>query len=375
MNPSSKKIDSALQLIAIVVVIMTSFCTHAHELSNGYLSLHGKSNGELSGELLLKPKEIGQAAMLDINSDSKLTWGEVKAGQSRAVGYIQQHLMVKSGDKLCTMNIKPPNMRDISAQSLLVYPVSMKCNSSEALTFTYTGLMDIFPDHKLLLTVQVGDDSLVKVIDKDTAPISVIGEDGDAPTQFFEMVYQGVWHIFIGLDHILFLVATLLTVNLSRENRRWIKQVKKRHILKSTLVIVSTFTVAHSITLTATALDFFTLNSRLVELGIAISVVFTAFNNIVPMVMRLGVITFAFGLLHGMGFASVFADLQAQTGNLVISVFAFNLGVELGQLVIVAALLPALLLMRHWRIYARAIMPIASSVIAVVALNWTLQRW
>ncbi len=189
------------------------------------------------------------------------------------------------------------------------------------------------------------------------------------------MVYQGIWHIFIGLDHILFLVATLLTVNLYRENKSWVKEQSKKHIIKSTVILVSTFTLAHSITLTATALDFITLDSRIVELGIAISVAITALNNIYPIIMRLGFITFGFGLLHGMGFASVFGGLNAQSGSLVMNVFAFNIGVELGQLAIVTMLLPLLILLRNVRLYSKAIMPIASSVIAVVAINWTLQRW
>jgi len=138
---------------------------------------------------------------------------------------------------------------------------------------------------------------------------------------------------------------------------------------------VSTFTLAHSITLTATALNFITLDSRIVEIGIALSVAITALNNMFPIIMRLGLITFGFGLLHGMGFASVFGDLNAQSGSLVMNVLAFNLGVEIGQLAIVSLLLPLLLAVRNVKVYAKAIMPIASSIIAVIALNWTLQRW
>ena len=131
----------------------------------------------------------------------------------------------------------------------------------------------------------------------------------------------------------------------------------------------------HSITLTATALDFIPLESRIVELGIAISVAITALNNMFPIIMRLGFITFGFGLLHGMGFASVFSDLNAQSGGLLMNVLAFNVGVELGQLVIVALLLPLLILLRNLRAYSKNNMPIASSIIAVIAANWILQRW
>lgn len=364
-----------MRFIVFFLSVTFNFPALSHELSNGYLTLKNDSGETLSGELLLKPKDIGQAAGLDTNNDGNLTWGEVKRNHNLANDYIQNHLIIRGSETRCTVSVAHPSMKDISAESLLAYPLSVSCAFLNEVSVRYTGIVSDFPTHKLLTSVTFDEQTSVHVLDSERSFITVVNHENHWGKQFGEMVYQGIWHIFIGLDHILFLVATLLTVNLFRKNKQWVKEQSIKRIIKSTVILVSTFTLAHSITLTATALDFLTLNSRNVELGIAISVAITALNNVYPIIMRLGLITFGFGLLHGMGFASVFGDLNAQSGSLVMNVLAFNLGVEIGQLAIVALLLPILILLRNVRLYSKAIMPIASSIIAVIAINWTLQRW
>lgn len=364
-----------IRYIVFLILSTVSFSLYPHELSNGYLVLRGESNEALSGELSLKPEDIGQAAGLDTDNNGKLTWGEVITNQNLAINYIQNHLIIRDSQSRCSLSITLPTMQNISAESLLVYPLAVNCTHIGEISVQYSGIINDFPTHKLLTSVTIDDHTNIHVLDSERASITIAALGTASLAQFGEMVFQGIWHIFIGLDHILFLVATLLTVNLQRKNQKWVKALSKKLILKNTIILVSTFTLAHSITLTATALDLIALNSRIVELGIAVSVAFTALNNMYPVIMRLGFITFGFGLLHGMGFASVFGELNAQSGGLLLNVLAFNLGVEVGQLVIVAMLMPVLLTLRNLRVYAKAIMPVASSIIAVIALNWTLQRW
>ena len=362
-------------LIALFMFTLLSTDVLSHELSNGYLTLNSTSDTVLAGELLLKPEDIGRAAGLDIDNNGSLTWGEVNRHHSLANSYIQSNVIISDNGQRCALSTAPPSIKNISAESLLAYPLQVTCAKLNELTVQYTGIVADFPTHKLLTSITLNDFNGVYVLDSERTSITVSPLNNDWLTQFGEMVYQGIWHIFIGLDHILFLVATLLTVNLRRNNSRWESAPSKARIFKNTVILVSTFTLAHSITLTATALNFITLDSRIVEIGIALSVAITALNNMFPFIMRLGFITFGFGLLHGMGFASVFGDLNAQSGSLVMNVLAFNLGVEIGQLAIVSLLLPLLLAVRNVKVYAKAIMPIASSIIAVIALNWTLQRW
>ncbi|WOI38326.1 HupE/UreJ family protein [Alteromonas sp. CI.11.F.A3] len=372
-------------------IVMNASVVNAHELSSGYLTLNAGEENTYSGELLLKPDDIGQVAGLDTNGNGALTWGEIHQNQSLLENYIANVLSIRVDDSPCKISLSMPNIRSVSGDSYLVSPIKVMCKSSGTLGIRYDGIFEHSPTHKLLVNVNLAgqsgsrtqnssqssteNTSVTSVLDIDNRSVTYDAVTTSLTALFISLVYEGVRHIFIGIDHILFLVATLLTVNLVREQKRWQKEPSASRVLKHTVILVSAFTLAHSITLTATALDFIALDSRLVELGIAISVLLTALNNIYPLIVRLGIITFAFGLLHGMGFASVFADLNAQSNNLVLSVAAFNIGVEVGQLAIVAVLLPLLLWLRHFAFYAKTLMPLLSLVIAIIATNWTIQRW
>lgn len=378
-------------ILFLSLLVMNASVVNAHELSSGYLTLNAGEENTYSGELLLKPDDIGQVAGLDTNGNGALTWGEIHQNQPLLERYITKVLSIRVDDSPCEINLSMPNIRSVSGDSYLVSPIQVMCESDGTLGIHYDGIFEHSPTHKLLVNVNLADQSgsrlqsssksssdntsVTSVLDTDSRSVTFDASTTSLTALFISLVYEGVWHIFIGIDHILFLVATLLTVNLVREHKQWQKEPSTSRILKHTVILVSAFTLAHSITLTATALNFIALDSRLVELGIAISVLLTALNNIYPLIVRLGIITFAFGLLHGMGFASVFADLNAQSNNLVLSVAAFNIGVEVGQLAIVAVLLPLLLWLRHFAFYAKTLMPLLSSIIAIIAINWTIQRW
>ncbi|MBB67198.1 MAG: hypothetical protein CMP19_06670 [Rickettsiales bacterium] len=378
-------------ILFLSLLVMNASVVNAHELSSGYLTLNAGEENTYSGELLLKPDDIGQVAGLDTNGNGALTWGEIHQNQPLLERYITKVLSIRVDDSPCEINLSMPNIRSVSGDSYLVSPIQVMCESDGTLGIHYDGIFEHSPTHKLLVNVNLADQSgsrlqsssksssdntsVTSVLDTDSRSVTFDASTTSLTALFISLVYEGVWHIFIGIDHILFLVATLLTVNLVREHKQWQKEPSTSRILKHTVILVSAFTLAHSITLTATALNFIALDSRLVELGIAISVLLTALNNIYPLIVRLGIITFAFGLLHGMGFASVFADLNAQSNNLVLSVVAFNIGVEVGQLAIVAVLLPLLLWLRHFAFYAKTLMPLLSSIIAIIAINWTIQRW
>jgi hypothetical protein len=139
--------------------------------------------------------------------------------------------------------------------------------------------------------------------------------------------------------------------------------------------VVTAFTLAHSITLTLAALDVIRLPSRLTESVIAASIIVAALNNIFPLVTEHRArIAFAFGLLHGFGFASVLADMGLPQGARVTSLLAFNLGIEAGQLSVVLAVMPIVYGLRSGAFYRRAVMPWGSAAIAVLATVWLVQR-
>ena len=184
-----------------------------------------------------------------------------------------------------------------------------------------------------------------------------------------------MWHIWIGFDHILFLVSLLLPAVLIRRDGQWQGRETLRASVIDVLKIVTAFTLAHSLTLSLAVLGALSLPSRLVESLIAASVILAALNNLWPLVHRWrAFVAFGFGLIHGFGFASVLADLGLAQGALVLSLVGFNVGVELGQLAIVALFLPLAYLLRRGVFYRRVVMAGGSATIALLAMVWFAER-
>ncbi|MGH6842163.1 MAG: HupE/UreJ family protein, partial [Methylocella sp.] len=134
------------------------------------------------------------------------------------------------------------------------------------------------------------------------------------------------------------------------------------------------FTVAHSITLSLATLQLVSLPARISESAIAMSVVLAALNNLFPIVRgRRWVVAFCFGLIHGFGFASVLTDLGLPSGVLALALVGFNLGVEAGQIAIVAIFLPAAYRLRRTWLYRSVVLAGGSSAIVAVAALWFVE--
>lgn len=176
-----------------------------------------------------------------------------------------------------------------------------------------------------------------------------------------EYIALGYTHILPkGIDHILFVLGLfLLSVR-----------------LRPVLIQVTTFTIAHSITLALTMYGIVSLPSRIVEPLIALSIAYVAIENLMTRELkpwRLALV-FAFGLLHGMGFAGVLADLGLPRGDFVTALLSFNLGVEFGQLTVIAAAAVAVMWYRHRTWYHQRIVIPASLMIAATGVYWTITR-
>ena len=200
---------------------------------------------------------------------------------------------------------------------------------------------------------------------------------------FKMMVKQGVRHIWIGFDHILFLMALILpsVVRRRKEDSEeeagfmgWVPVQKFKPAFIYIIKIITLFTVAHTVTLSLAALNIIVLPSRLVESIIAISIGLAAYHNIKPIFKhREWIIAFGFGLFHGFGFASVLGDLGFRGEHLTLSLLGFNLGVEIGQVVIIALVFPVLYLFRKNKFYPRFLV-YASVFLIFVALLWLVER-
>lgn len=189
------------------------------------------------------------------------------------------------------------------------------------------------------------------------------------------MVWQGVLHIWIGIDHVLFLVALILPTVLVLSGDGWRPVPGFPRALWNLLKIVTVFTVAHSLTLLLAALGILDVPSRLVESIIALSIVLVALNNITGSIREGSLlVVMTLGLFHGLGFAAVMGHLPFRAQDLVKAVLGFNIGVELGQMAIVAALFPVLYLLRTQQLYQRVVLKGGSALLILISGAWFIQR-
>lgn len=252
---------------------------------------------------------------------------------------------------------------------------AVDCPAITKINLRYQLFFDLDPLHRGLLRLEHGGSTRTAVFspeqptrDLDLAVLTPWGE-------FLDFVRDGVWHIWIGYDHILFVLILLLPAVLRREAGEWRAVGGFRPAFWQVFKIVTAFTVAHSITLSLAVLGVISLPSRLTESAIAGSVVIAAINNLYPVITkRLAIVAFAFGFVHGLGFAHVLMDLGLREGALLLSLFGFNLGVELGQLALVGIFLPLAFGLRHSWFYQRLVLGLGSLSIAIVASMWLLER-
>ncbi len=298
------------------------------------------------------------------------------AKQDAIAALATQRLALSSGGEKCTLRVAGLQIDTHTDGAYAVLPLAGTCaHSGPTVAIEYSLLFDLDPQHRGLLNFVEGGESRSVVFGVDHARQVVGGEAGGAMAQFATYVREGIWHIWLGFDHILFLMSLLLPAVLVRRDGTWQAAPDFKASFWDVARIVTAFTVAHSITLTLAALELVSLPSRWVESAIALSVVLAALNNVFPIVERgRWIAAFAFGLLHGFGFAGALQDLGLPTGSLALSLAGFNIGVELGQLAIVAAFLPVAFALRSTWAYRRLVLAGGSTVIVAIAGVWLAER-
>ncbi len=356
---------------------------HAHKPSDSYLTINvaDANSGDISGRWDIALRDLDFAIGLDADGNGDITWGEVRARHGEIAAYALARLAVRSGDGSdagapCTVEAGTQQIDDHTDGAYTVLPLAVRCATPPAaLTITYALFADLDPQHRGLLNLQAGGRTRSAVLGPEAATQTFDLQAASHWRQFVDYAREGVWHIWIGFDHILFLLSLLLPAVLRWHARRWQPAETFHEAFVDVFKIVTAFTVAHSITLSLATLGLVTLPSRWVESAIAASVVLAALNNVAPVVHgRRWTVAFAFGLVHGFGFASVLADLGLPREALALALVGFNLGVEAGQLAIVVAFLPLAFAMRRTAVYRKAVMVGGSLVIAALACLWFVER-
>jgi len=372
--------------LGMLLLLAFAGFAHAHKPSDSYLTL-AVDGGAVTGHWDIALRDLDFALTLDADGDGAITWGEVRQRHADIAAYAAARLQVTADGSPCTLQVGAQLVDEHTDGAYSVLPLRAQCalplhQAPEALTLRYTLFADLDPQHRGLLNLSALGQTRTAILGPQAALQTFKLAEASALQQFVDYLHEGVWHIWIGFDHILFLVSLLLpavgvwaAVTHTGQLPRWQPVSRFSAAFWDVLRIVTAFTVAHSITLSLAVLGLVTLPSRLVESAIAASVVAAALNNIWPLVRgRRWMVAFLFGLVHGFGFASVLADLGLPQGALAVALVGFNVGVELGQLAIVAAFLPLAYAMRRTWFYRRAVLVGGSLLIALLAAIWLVER-
>lgn len=369
-----KRLISATVMAAGIAALLLSPAV-AHKSSDSYLTLR-LDHGRISGQWDIALRDLDYAIGIDSNNDGVITWGELRAHHAAIAAYALSHLRLEADGSACTTRTADHLVDEHSDGAYEVLQFTVDCPGVPAiLNIKYTLLFDVDPQHRGLLRLEEQGRTHMAVFSPDHDSWQLEGQSFALGRQFLDYFLTGVWHIWTGFDHILFLCALLLPAVLEHRGGRWQAVASFRQAFLEVLSIVTAFTIAHSITLSLAVLGFISLPSRLIESAIAASVVVAALNNLYPVIKkRLWVVAFVFGLVHGLGFANVLTDLALPKPALAVSLVSFNLGVEAGQLAIVAAFLPLAYLSRRSWLYPRLALGAGSLGIVAVASVWLIER-
>jgi hypothetical protein len=364
------------RIVAGLLLALLAGSAWAHKPSDSYLTL--AVNGEtIDGQWDIALRDLDFALGLDANQDGAITWGEVKAKHAEIASYALSRLRIGPAGAPCTVAPREQLIDTHTDGTYAVLRFTAACAAMpQTLAVDYRLLFDVDPQHRGLLNLAANGATRAGIFSVD-APAQQFALDDLSPVaQFADYLEEGVIHIWTGFDHILFLLSLLLpAVLVLMPGSRAQGAPSFRFALVDVLKVVTAFTLAHSITLSLAALGVVELPSRFVESAIAISVVLAALNNVWPVVFgRRWVLAFAFGLIHGFGFASVLADLGLPHESLLLALVAFNVGVEVGQLAIVALFLPLAYAVRDTRFYGRAVFVGGSLLVAAIAATWFAER-
>jgi hypothetical protein len=369
--------NRAILLAALLSALFALAPTPADAHAQSYGFLHVEVDGDrVSGQLELAVRDLDLAYGLDAEGDGKITWGDLRRREKEIAADVLKQISVGPANGPCHLTTKDIEIDSRGGENYAILPFVGSCDTiGGQVRIGYELMFPLDAQHRGLVDITRGEIGRSTVMTPETRVATLDLESNNLLDIAGSFVAHGAHHIWTGYDHMLFLTTLLLSAVVIRSNNQWRPVERLTGTLWAAAKVVTAFTLAHSITLSGAALGFVQLPSRLVECVIAASVAAAAINNLFPMVsQRIWLAAFVFGLMHGFGFASALTDLGLPPARKLVALLSFNIGVELGQLAVVACLLPILFLMRDAKAYTRVALPAGSLVIAVIGVLWLVQR-
>lgn len=324
---------------------------------------------------------------LDANNDLQISWGEIQQQSEAIAALVNSQLNISADSEHCSFGISAIQLKDRSdgPYAVLILNAEQGCSPSQSVTLQTDFLADITPDHSLVFTYRSAesatDESTFSRIVQTSESRTIKITEQSFMQNLWEYFKRGTLHIWEGYDHLLFLLALLLPAVGFGAPKTSVQTPSQTSAVKPALYellrIITAFTVAHSITLALAAYAVIVLPGQPVEILIAVSIVLVAALNLLLTTQHhRWPIAFAFGLLHGFGFAGNLLNNELTGALLVSNLLGFNLGVEFGQIVLALIGIPILWLIhsRAPTFYRQAILRLGSLAIIVIAMLWVVER-
>jgi hypothetical protein len=396
---TSVSMHSFRTALAALLLAACATSVFAHKASDAYVQLRVDADAaSLRVDVALRDLDV--ALELDADGDGRLTWGEVRAAWPAIEAYLRANVTVDGCEWRAGSRALEKRVDGVYAALTL----SGGCGAAAEPVIRYTVLREVDPTHRGLARVEaVGRGSALRVLDptrpagiavqaarpqemlapaasssmaQDNEPAvasdrPMMAEDASAA----QFLTEGVRHILTGYDHVLFLLCLLLPAVMRRGPQGWEPVRGLGQALWPVFGIVTAFTLAHSITLALAATKQVSLPPGFIEPAIAVTIVLAALDNLRPIFGgRRAIVTFFFGLVHGFGFAGVLAELNLPASQFAWALLQFNVGLELGQLLIVAVATVLLFLLRARPRYPAWVIRGGSLAGILIGLLWFIER-
>lgn len=357
------------KVLAGIVLLLVCASAVAHTSGSSFLALRAESEATVHAEWDFDVRDLHQSLQLDDDADGAVTWTEILAARSSIESLVLARTHLSSAGGACAVaSTDIPAVAEHGDGPYLRFIATFSCPAG-ALTLDNAGWVSFDPGHRALLEYQALGGERTQAILGGSAARWQAAESRAAHLMRF--LVEGIRHLVTGYDHLAFLGVLLLAL---ARRRRGGESSSLPQMLKRSFAVVTAFTLAHSLTLALAATGYVRLPSQPVEVAIALSVMIAALLNISRGAAEHGwKLAFAFGLVHGLGFAGALAELASGRIDL-LALAAFNVGIETAQVTIAAVAVPLIWWLFRGLRSERVGVPLASVSVACVAAVWVGSR-
>lgn len=357
-------------LACLLTALFFTGAAHAHQTSLSYISVTKQDGGAIA-DVKASFLDLEVAVGIDQDFDGRVTWGEAKKSLELASSYVQSRTALTAGGP-CRLSRKAASPEMLNGEGYLALRFDVHCpDKAAAVRVASSMFLEVDPTSRVLVSSRTGGGAETYVLGMRDQTAGLVAQANEpaaaAKPSLFSYFEEGVSHLFGGPDHLLFLLVLVVPAIYAG------RSLKAAGL--AVLLPVSGFTLGHALTLTAAASGLIRPPAQIVEILIAVTILLTAIDNVKAFIPgpRSGV-AFAFGLIHGFGFASALGALSLSGWPMAVALLGFNLGIEAGQAIIALAVAPLLFLVRQpaRRLY---LMPMGVSLLAgAMAAYWIVER-